>query len=842
MQKIHFFHYPDFIDENGPTGYERTPLQPLEGGRVTVAAAVAGNGALSLQLSVDGVRQPTPAGRFVREENGRRFFEFELGGFPYGSRVEYFFEADGERSRSFGFEVCRETAVSSFRAISCENGTLSVDTGNPLLERFCLSFSGGGLVLSAVGRAGTGTLQAKGGAAVYTDTGSTCSVAVRAESGEIDVIGANGKPVMRGLRLALRHTARGLCGSTFRYAADSAAIYGLGERFNGVNQVGRRFGCSVMERFTNQGKSTYFPVPFYFCDGHGVFVDTLCRAEFDFGCDTPGQFSFGAQIGPGGFPDVHLLLGTPKEVLQSYSALTGRPALPPMWAFGLWISANRWNRQRHIEEQLEQAQAAGYPANVVVIEAWSDEATFYIWNDAQYEVKPGGEGFSAEDFSYSPDGRWPDPQAMINRLHALGMRLVLWQIPVLKELGAHEPLNMQHAEDVRYAVESGLCAKDANGEAYAIPDFWFSGSNLPDFTQQSVRDWWFAKRKYLLDMGVDGFKTDGGEFVFDDCTFANGSAEMEMKNGFVVSYLAAYAQFAGKGRTLFSRAGYTGSQRHPMHWAGDQKSTWQELRSVLSAGLSAGLSGEPFWGFDIGGFAGALPSAELYIRSTELASFAPVMQWHSVGMEAALNDGETGGVNDRSPWNIARATGDPAVLEHSLYYAWLHANLLPQIYFEAQKSALTGLPVMRHLVLEYPGDPQAAQAEDQFLLGDLLVAPVVEEGAQERYVYLPIGCWTDIWTGEELEGGRTILAGAPIGRIPLYLRHGGALVLRLGQELSCGRAFKPEDSRLCVLTAGVQGSATFHDENGIQHQIKWENGSFSVEPACDIGGILRKIS
>lgn len=823
---INFFHHPDFTNANGPTGYERAPQQPVEGQPVILAAAAEGARDLFAIVEVDGIYQPDIAGKFDREESGRRFYMFELGCFPYGSRVNYSFETCGQRSRPYGFDVAKETVIGRFSGLSGENGCLCVEIDAPLPIRLFASFVDGSLILSQECRAGSGILKAEGTTYRYSDA-TGCSVEIEHQQGCFNVYSKDGRPLMKNLRLAIRHTAHGMVGFTYHYDTGCTAVYGLGERFSGINHTGQALGCMVVDHYTNQRKSTYFPLPFYYGDdGHGVFINTPCQSEFDFGSIIPGRFSFGARVGvKDTLPDIHVLFGEPKEILQRFSVRTGRPGLPPKWAFGLWISANRWNRQAHIEEQLTEAQALGYPADAVVIEAWSDEATFYIWNGAEYTVKGGAERFSQGDFQYRAGGRWPDPSAMIRQLHERGMKLVLWQIPVLKHLGNNEPANAQHAEDIRHAVECGYCAGDGAGGVYSVPNFWFGGSKLPDFTRRDVRDWWFAKRRHLIDMGVDGFKTDGGEFIYeDDCTFSDDTTGIEMKNAYVESYLDAYGAFAGLNRPLFSRAGYIGSQRHPLHWAGDQQSTWREMKSVLNAGLSLGMSGAPFWSFDIAGFAGPLPTAELYIRSTELAAFAPAMQWHSDYMHVQPDFTLYGptGYNDRSPWNIARATGDPSVLPVSLYYAWLHANLLPQLYSEAQKSAMTGLPMIRHLALEYPNDADVRSIADEFMLGDLLVAPVVEEGARSRDVYLPEGLWMDGWTGEDIEGGRTVQAEAQLGVIPLYLKHGGAVALAMGPEMMPGQPFDKTNPILCFLTSGNEGRTELYDEKQAKHSISWD--------------------
>ena len=405
------------------------------------------------------------------------------------------------------------------------------------------------------------------------------------------------------------------------------AAFGLGERFDSVNQKGNERTIEVREKFCRQGPVSYCPVPFFFTDaGFGVYIDTLRVSRIRFWDDIVITLNGTFQE----LPELVFFFGKPADILHDFSRFTGKVRLPPKWSFGPWISANRWNTRAEIEKQVSLLHQHGFSATVLVVEAWSDESTFYIWNGATYQENDGSTGFSYDQLSFEGNSYWPDSKSMIDRLHEEGIHLILWQVPVLKKT---EPGHycIQHDRDRQYAVEHGYVAVNPDGSPYTIPEgHWFAGSMVPDLTNPKAVKWWFDKRRYLLGMGVDGFKTDGGEFIHrGDIKFFDGSAGKEMRNGFVKRYIKSYADFAGKDRVLFSRAGYTGQQSCPVQWAGDQQSSWDELQSVLKAGLSIGLSGVPYWSFDIGGFAGDLPDIELYERSTQLAVFAPIMQWHS---------------------------------------------------------------------------------------------------------------------------------------------------------------------------------------------------------------------
>ena len=589
--------------------------------------------------------------------------------------------------------------------------------------------------------------------------------------------------------------------SVLSYDCNATIAYGMGERFDGVDRMGKTTETTIIEKFTHQGENTYFPLPFFFCDdGHGVFVQSDAAAIFTL---TAGHVEITL---PEGDCDVHFLYGTPREIVAQFVEMTGEPVLPPDWAFGPWVSANRWKNQKDVEEQLDKIEASGYPATSLVIEAWSDEATFYLWNGAEYDLKDGGEAFSASDLRFREP--WPNPQAMIDRMHRMGIKLILWQIPALKQLEEGE-LCPQHDRDDAFALAEGYVVLNADGTAYRIPRQWFIGAHVPDFTVPELCSWWMEKRRYLLEMGVDGFKTDGGEFMHDMTTrFHNGQSGVTMRNRYVADYEAAYTRAIGKDRTLFSRAGYLGAQTTPIHWAGDQVSSFEEMRAVLGAGLSLGLSGVPFWSFDIGGFAGPLPSAELYLRSTAMAAFVPVMQWHSEPLGGQFGGFDTGLVNDRSPWNIALHAEDESVERVARFYARLRMNLLPELLRQAQIAVKSRLPMMRHLVLDYPGDAKAQTCHDEFMLGDLLIAPVLHEGATGRDVYLPDGQWYSLLTRETIAGGQTLFVKADRDEIPVFLRTPGAVVLNLPESLLLGGDVGNSVERLNTPVIAVSGRAS----------------------------------
>lgn len=563
-------------------------------------------------------------------------------------------------------------------------------------------------------------------------------------------------------------------GTSLTVALAYQGAYGMGEKFDSLNQKGRTVVNQVVEKFCFQGDKTYCPAPFFWTDtGFGLYVDTCEVTSFTFGEDC-------ITVTLPEKADVVLFSGTPETIIREYMDQFGPAVLPPEWTMGVWVSANRWNTQKDVEQLLEKLKRYDFPASVVVLEAWSDEATFYIWNGARYQPVADGQALKYEDFDFIGTP-WPDPKKMIRDIHDAGGKLLLWQTPVYKKQGEDEVPNAQNDLDREDAAARKLCVTLPDGTPYTIPQGkWFGGSMVPDFTNPETVKSWFHKRQYLLDMGVDGFKTDGGEFIHDEnARFHDGTTGKDGINRYARDYTTAYRDFVGSSRVVFSRAGFSGQHTVPCHWGGDQQSQNSELVSVLKAGLSAAASGVVFWGFDLAGFAGPLPTLDLYRRATQMACFCPIMQWHSEpdgGQFRELMPGAEGN-NERSPWNMEESYAAPGFMAEMRYWHKLHERLRPYLWETAQACVRDFKPFMRPLVYEWPEDRDAVNCQDEYLLGDdLLVAPLLEENADSRKVYLPEGKWTGFFDGTEYEGGQTVIAGGD-GKLPVFTRNGFGLEL-----------------------------------------------------------------
>ena len=557
-------------------------------------------------------------------------------------------------------------------------------------------------------------------------------------------------------------------------------VVGFGERFDAVDQRGRRLDAVVFEQYKSQGQHgrTYLPMPFAHVvggQGWGVHVRTARRTWFDVGASQPDRMVVEAELGGAEHEtlDVGIYRGAPSEVLRAFGDEVGRAEELPAWVFRLWASGNEWNTQAIVMERMNTHRDLGIPVGAVVIEAWSDEEGITVFRDAQYAVDLDGAAHRAADFTYPPDGAWPDPKGMIAELHDRGIKVILWQIPLQKtefDLGPEVPADSQVLVDGRSMVAGGHAVLEADGTPYHNRGWWFPQSLMIDLSTQRSRDWWTAKRRYLVeDLDVDGFKTDGGEHAWGhDLRYGDGRRGDEGNNLYPVHYARAFGDLlrsAGKAPVTFSRAGFTGSQAHGLFWAGDEDSTWEAFGHSVTAGITASACGIVYWGWDLAGFSGPVPDAELYLRAAAAATFMPVMQYHSEFNHHRLP------LRDRTPWHVAEVNGDPAVVDVFRRYAQLRERLVPYLTEQARVTIATDRPLMRGLFFDWPDDPAVWTQPGEFLLGDdLLVHPVTQPDVTTWSTYLPAGRWVDVWTGDRHDGGRTVERQVPRDVVPVYCR------------------------------------------------------------------------
>jgi alpha-glucosidase (family GH31 glycosyl hydrolase) len=832
--------------------YERVPHMPIEGETTSLGLSVVSVEEIhevAVELwDEDSIDKRRFIATCIETDQDSSFWQVSLPKLTGGEAYAYQFLVQSttsfERSEVFKFEVLRKVVPVELSSI--EKGEKSLN--------FCFNSNEPELLINVHytliadgGIKGKWSLQAKQVSAVG-DTGD-----LDLHLGEFkfsigaDPIGVVVSHVACGTLLEELHPMRflvdragGIQGVQQSFScAEDEAFYGFGERFNALDQRGNTLDNVVYEQFTHQGKYAYIPVPFFLTSkGSAVYFDTKRNIHFNLAESEENLWRYDAEVGGDGSLSFCLWANpNPSELISKTTAFLGKPKLPPNWVFGLWMSANFWDNQQEVLDEVAKAHETDVPATVVVLEAWSDELTFYLWNDCQFDPKPASDGYRNSEITYPAEGRWPDPKGLCDYLHEHGIRLVLWQIPVMKGLHSEDQTHChqsQHAADQAYMAENGYGLLTDTNEPYLIPTGnWFSKSMVPDFYNPEVVNWWFEKRRYLIEeIGVDGFKTDGGEHIIQ--TAIHGVSEEtgdQLRNAYTHQYQKMYSEFLdsirGEDMVLFSRSGYTGTQQYVCHWAGDQASDWPSFKAAIYAGLSAALSGISFWSFDIGGFAGPMPSAELYLRSAAMAAFCPIMQYHS--MPKAPDEI----TNTRTPWNVEAVDPRYKVVDIFRNFVNVRMNLIPYILDQAVKSTESGLPLMRSLAIFRPQEIEAREFPYQYFFGlDLLVAPVVESGVEALQVYLPEGQWYDFWTDHKFEGKQIIRSEAPIDSIPVFVRAGSILPLNLGENLqlssSVGNSvdqyhnfvFKifPEakgELNLAHLETGELVSLIYHIENGL---------------------------
>ncbi len=551
-------------------------------------------------------------------------------------------------------------------------------------------------------------------------------------------------------------------------------VVGFGERFDAVDQRGRALDAVVFEQYKSQAAAgrTYLPMPFAHVtsptgEGWGFHVRTTRRSHYDVAATAADQLTVEVELGGADAEllDVAIYRGTPTQVLDQFLAEVGRPQELPDWVFRLWASGNEWNTQKLVLQRMDSHREHDIPVGAVVIEAWSDEEGITIFRDAVYRVNEDGSAHVADDFTYT--GSWPDPAGMVADLHTRGIKVILWQIP-LQKMRPH-PRGQARA-DADAMIAQGHAVLEADGRPYRNRGWWFPQALMPDLSVQRTRDWWTDKRRYLVgDLDVDGFKTDGGEHAWGhDLRYGDGRRGDEGNNLFPLHYARAFGDLlrsAGKAPVTFSRAGFTGTQAHGIVWAGDENSTWEAFRASITAGLTASASGILYWSWDLAGFSGPVPDAELYLRAAAAATFMPVMQYHSEFHHHRPP------LRDRTPWHVQQITGDERVVPVFRRYAHLRERLVPYLADQARTTITTGRPLMRALFFDHFDDPEIWQHAQQYQLGDdLLVNPVTEPGAASWTTYLPAGNWVDVWTGEHIAGPTLHHREVPIDQIPVYCR------------------------------------------------------------------------
>ena len=509
-------------------------------------------------------------------------------------------------------------------------------------------------------------------------------------------------------------------------------VYGFGERFGAFTKNGQ-----VVDTFNADGgtssEQAYKSVPFYVTSrGYGVLVDTPENVSFEVGSEVNSRVQFSI---PGETLDYYVIAGpTPKDVLRRYTSLTGRPARVPAWSFGLWLTTSF---TASYDEQTVTSFIDGFaernlPLSVFHFDCfWMRE---YQWTDFEWDART-----------------FPDPDGQLRRMHERGLKISAWINPYIAQRSA------LFAE----ASEKGYLVRRADGSVWQW-DLWQAGMGLVDFTNPEACAWYAGHLERLMDQGVDTFKTDFGERIpVDGVVWHDGSDPERMHNFYPQLYNEVVFRALEKHRgigdaVVFARSATAGGQQFPVHWGGDNDSTFLSMAETLRGGLSLAMSGFGYWSHDIGGFEGT-PDAGLFKR------------WLAFGLLSS-HSRLHGSNSIRVPWAF-----DEEAVEITRRFTNLKLRLMPYLARIAEEAHADGIPMMRPMVLEFPEDRATHDADVQYMLGDaLLVAPVFTADGSVEY-YLPEGEWTSLIDGSIADGRRWVAERHGYDSVPLRVRAGTVL-------------------------------------------------------------------
>lgn len=516
-------------------------------------------------------------------------------------------------------------------------------------------------------------------------------------------------------------------------------IYGLGERYTPFVKNGQ-----VVEMWNEDGGTaseiTYKNIPFYITNkGYGVLLDNEGDAAYEIASEKVERLQFSVE---GERLDYYVINGsTPKGTISKYTELTGKPALPPAWSFGLWLTTS-------FTTNYDEGTTSGF------IQGMADRhIPLHVFHFDCYWM----EAYEWCNFTWDPK-TFPDPAGMLKRYHDRGLKICVWINPYI---GQKSPLFQE-------GMEHGYLIRKTNGDVWQT-DMWQAGMGLVDFTNPDAAAWYQGKLKTLLDMGVDCFKTDFGERVpVKDIAYYDGSDPVKMHNYYTYLYNQAVFQLLERERgtgeaVLFARSATVGGQQFPAHWGGDCSATYPSMAETIRSGLSLACAGFGFWSHDISGFENTAP-ADIYKRWCQFGLLSSHSRLH-------------GSSSYRVPWLF-----DDEACDVLRKFVKLKCALMPYLYRQAVKAHEEGIPMMRPMFVEFPEDRACKPLDKQYMLGDsLLVAPVFKESGEVEY-YLPEGVWVNLLTGTTVKGGRWQKETHDYFSLPLMVRPGS--IVAVGQESS----------------------------------------------------------
>ncbi|GAO45459.1 putative alpha-glucosidase [Flavihumibacter petaseus NBRC 106054] len=622
----------------------------------------------------------------------------------------------------------------------------------------------------------------------------------------------------------LGHVSEGNATAAFKTLRSDEHFLGLGEKSGPLDRRGRSYRMWNSDKpcYGVNEDPLYKSIPFFMSSyRYGIFFDNTYKTQFKFGTASDEYYSFEA---PNGEMVYYFIHGNDyKQIIEQYTQLTGKPILPPDWAFGFSQCRGLYTNEKLARSVAAEFRKRKIPCDIIYQDiGWVD---------------------GLQDFNWHKD-KYTDPKGMVSYLDSMGFKMILSQDPVISQATQRQ---WREADSLHYfAVDS------STGKSYDMPWPWGGNCGVVDFTHPAVADWWGAQQQKPLNDGVRGFWTDMGEPAWsnEDATerlrmkhYLGMHDEIHNVYGFSWDKVVK-EQFEKRNpnKRVFqmTRAAYAGLQRYTFGWSGDSGNGdnvldgWNRLANQVPIGISAGMGVLPFWACDISGYCGDVKDypamAELYTRWMQFGVFNPLSRAHHEGDNAV------------EPWLFGKEAEDICRKAIELKY-----RLFPYIYTYAREAHEKGLPLMRALILEYPEDENAFKVDDEFMFGhELLVAPVLKKGAVSRNVYLPEGEWIDFNDGKTVyNGGQVINYPAPLAVTPIFVRKGSIIPMMpvmqyIGQEKNhpVYAEIFPHDNR-------EEATFTLYEDDGnslgyqkdeygtVQFTCKKEGAGYSVSVVTD---------
>jgi alpha-glucosidase len=587
--------------------------------------------------------------------------------------------------------------------------------------------------------------------------------------------------------------------SSYKMLRPGERIYGLGEKNGSINRVGSRFKMWNSDKpcYDVNEDPLYKSIPFFMSSaGYGIYFDNTYKTEFDFGAESAYYYSFSA---PGGEMIYYFIFGpTYKQIISRYIELTGKPIMPPAWALGFSQC-----RGLLTNETLTREIAKGYrdrqiPCDIIYQDiGWTEHLQDFEWRKGNYD----------------------NPVKMLSDLNADGFKVIVSQDPVISQ---------NNIKQWKEADSSGYFTKDIRtGKTYDMPWPWGGNCGVVDFTNPKVADWWGNYQQKAINDGVRGFWTDMGEPAWSneessDRLFMKHYLGMhsEIHNVYGLTWDKVVTEQFEKhnpNTRIFqmTRAAFAGMQRYTFGWSGDSGDGnnvldgWKKLEAQIPVALSAGMGGIPFWSCDISGYCGDIKDyeamSELYVRWLQFGVFNPISRAHHEGNNAV------------EPWLFGSEA--EAICKKAIEQKY---RLFPYIYTYARQAYDTGLPLMRALMLEYQDDPETFNLNTEFLFGkELLVAPVMEQGATSKKIYLPQGEWIDFNHQQTMfQGKQWIDYPASLETIPVFVKRGSIIPQMPVMQFIGEMKNAPVWFEIFPAVEGQSASFTLYEDDGETNNYK----------------------